>query len=149
MKIRVKRLVSILLVVIMLLGMSVTSFAAEESSGGESQPILRVPAPPITSITLVRKYWNKSEKCFEFTIKEQGIGPYSVTFNGTKLWAEGSKAIMSTSGNYAVGWYYYFKSPRIYSTGTYKMIATFNSTNGTPKIWTLKENFEVTEDMLQ
>ena len=29
------------------------------------------------------------------------------------------------------------------------MIATFNSTNGTSKVWTLKENFEVTEDVLQ
>lgn len=133
----------------MLLGMSVTSFAAEESGSGESKPILRVTAPPITSITLVRKYWNESEKCFEFTIKEQGIGPYSVTFNGTKLWSESSTAIMSASGNYAVGWYYDFRSPRIYSAGTYKMVATFNSTNGTPKVWTLKENFVVTEDMLR
>ncbi len=149
MKNKVKRLVSFLLVMAMLLGMSVTSFAAEESGGGESKPILRVPAPPITSITLENPQWNKSEKCFEFTIVEQGIGPYSVTFNGTKLWAVSSKAIMSASGNYAVGWYYKFKSPRIYSAGTYKMVATFNSTNGTPKVWTLKKDFEATEDMLR
>ena len=147
MKIRVKRVICLLLAMVMLMGMSVTSYAAENTNSDNFQPILRGPAAPITSITLTWEYWNQSDRCFEFIIKEMGIGPYTVDFNGKKLKAEKSEAILG-SDRTVIGWKLHFRSPRIYGTGTYKMVATFYSNNGTEKVWTLKKNFEVTEDML-
>lgn len=60
MKNNIKRVLSVLLAAAMLLGISVTSFAAEYSDTGESQPILRGPAKPITSLTVEGDYWDAS-----------------------------------------------------------------------------------------
>lgn len=147
MKKSLKRVLSVLLAAAMLLGMSVTSFAAGSSETGESQPILRGPAKPITSITLEKGTWNKTEKCYEFIIREQGIGPGTVKFNGTKISSQETKGIPSADGTEIIGWIMSYKSPRIYRAGTYELDASFVSA-GTHKVWTLKKNFVVTEDML-
>lgn len=147
MKIRVKRALCMLLAMIMLMGMCVTSYAAEKSDSVNSQPVLRGPAAPITSVTLDDDEWDKSGRCFVFVIKEMGIGPYTVDFNGKKLKAEKSVPILGADRS-VIGWYIHFRSQRIYGSGTYKMVATFYSNNGTEKVWTLKNNFVVTEDML-
>ena len=149
MKNSLKRVLSVLLAAAMLFGMSITSFAAENPDTGESQAILRGPAKPITSITLVDKVWDKSGRCYDFVIKEQGIGPGTVTFNGTKITPYQTDHILSADRTEVIGWYLHYKSPKIYSAGTYRMEATFISSNGTPKIWTLKKDFRVMEDMLQ
>lgn len=148
MKKSLKRVLSVLLAVAMLLGMSVTSFAAENPDTGEAQSILRGPAKPITSITLIHQEWDKSGSCFDFTIEEQGIGSGTVTFDGTKITPYKTDHILSADRTEVIGWIMHYKSPRIYRTGTYKMEATFLSANGTPQIWKLKHNFTVTEDML-
>ena len=147
MKIRVKRALCLLIAMIMLMGMCVTSYAAEISDSANSQPVFRGPAAPITSVTLYDWDWDESGRCFVFVIKEMGIGPYTVDFNGKKLKAEKSDPILGADRS-VIGWYIHFKSQRIYGTGTYKMVATFYSNNGTEKVWTLKRDFEVTEDML-
>lgn len=154
MKKSLKRVLSVLLAAAMLLGMSVTSFAAGSSETEESQPsqpILRGPAKPITSITLEKGTWNKTEKCYEFIIREQGIGPDTVKFGNTRLWATKRDPLYEGANRTeVVGWRIYYKSPRIYSAGTYTLDATFVSTNGGPqKVWTLKKDYTVTQEMLQ
>lgn len=147
MKNSLKRVLSVLLAAAMLLGMSVTSFAAGSSDTGESQPILRGPAKPITSLTVEDDEWNKSERCFEFIIREQGIGPGIVKFNGQQLSPENTTGIPSPDRTEIVGWRIKYKSPKIYSAGTYELDASFVSA-GTHKVWTLKKDFTVTEGML-
>ena len=147
MKNGMKRILSGLLIMVMVLGMSVTSFAAEDTDGKDSQPVLRGPAKPITNISLEDWDWNESERCFDFVIREDGIGPYTVKFNSTQLMAYNREPILGADRT-VIGWYIYFKSPRIYNVGTYKMVASFYSSNGTQKVWTLKKDFVVTEDML-
>lgn len=147
MKNSLKRVLSVLLAAAMLLGMSVTSFAAGSSDTGESQPILRGPAKPITSLTLKKDGWNKAERCFEFRIIEQGIGPGIVKFNGQQLTSEETTGILSADRTEVVGWIMRYKSPKIYSAGTYELDASFVSAV-THKVWTLKDEFIVTEDML-
>lgn len=147
MKKSLKKVLSVLLAAAMLLGMSVTSFAAGSSETEESQPILRGPAKPITSLTVEDKRWNESERCFEFKIIEQGIGPGTVKFNGRQLNPEGTTGIRSADGTEVIGWIMSYKSPKIYRAGTYELDASFVSA-GTHKVWTLKKDFVVTEDML-
>lgn len=147
MKNSLKRALSVLLVAGMLLGMSVTAFAAGSSDTGESQAILRGPAKPITSVTVEVVWWNEPERCFEFTIREQGIGPGIVKFNGEQLSPEKTTGIPSPDRTEVVGWRIEYKSPRIYSAGIYELDASFVSA-GTHKVWTLKKDFTVTEEML-
>ncbi len=147
MKNGMKRILSGLLIMVMVLGMSVTSFAAEDTDGRDSQPVLREPAKPITNISLADWGWNESERCFDFVIREDGIGPDTVKFGSTQLMAYDRVGIRAADGS-VIGWYLYYKSPRIYNAGTYKMVASFYSSNGTQKVWTLKKDFVVTEDML-
>lgn len=147
MKKSLKRVLSVLLAAAMLLGMSVTSFAAGSSETGESQPILRGPAKPITSLTLKKDGWNKEDRCFEFRIIEQGIGPGTVKFNGTKISPYLTEHI-TVDGIEVIGWIMYYKSPKLNSVGTYELDASFVSA-GTHKVWTLKNDFVVTREMLQ
>ncbi len=149
MKKNLKRVLSVLLAAAMLLGMSVTSFAAENPDAGESQAILRGPARPITNVTLLSDDWNSVEKCYDFIIKEDGIGPGTVTFDGKQLMSYKTKHILAPGTREVIGWYLYYKSPRIYSPGNYRFEATFISSNGTPQIWKLKKSYDVTGDMLQ
>lgn len=147
MKKSLKRVLSVLLAAAMLLGMSVTSFAAGSSETEESQPILRGPAKPITSLTVKNDGWNKEERCFKFRIIEQGIGPGTVKFNGTKISPYLTEHI-SVDGIEVIGWIMYYKSPKLNSVGTYELDASFVSA-GTHKVWTLNEDFVVTREMLQ
>ncbi len=147
MKNGMKRILSGLLIMVMVLGMSVTSFAAEDTDAKDSQSVLRGPAKPITDIRLVNPRWSESERCFYFEIIEDGIGPGNVKFNNTQLTTYERKNILGADRT-VIGWHLYYKSPRIYSTGTYKMVASFYSSNGTQQVWTLKKDFVVTEDML-
>lgn len=143
---KMKKIISLLLMLAMLMGMSVTSFAAETSKSTEPQSNLRVAAPPITSLrVLPGSYYDKTERCIKFVIEEMGTGPGSVTLAGTKLVAYKTDGIMNASNTYAIGWKMYYKSQKIYSPGAYKMKAVFNSTNGTPKIWNLDYTFNLTE----
>lgn len=147
MKNSLKRVLSVLLAAAMLLGMSVTSFAAGSPDTGESQPILRGPAKPITSLTLKNDGWNEAKRCFEFRIIEQGIGPGTVKFNGRKISPYKTEHI-SDDGIEVIGWIMYYQSPRLNSVGTYEVDASFVSA-GTHKVWTLKKDFVVTKEMLQ
>lgn len=141
-----KKMLSLLLVLVMLMGMSVTSFAAEPSNSAEPQSVLRVAAPPITSLRVLPNWqYNKSDRCIYFVIEEIGTGPGSVTLAGTKLIAYKTDGIMNASNTYAIGWKMYYKSQQIYHPGSYKMEAIFNSTNGTPKLWPLNYTFTLTE----
>lgn len=151
MKNSLKRVLSVLLAAAMLLGMSVTSFAAGSPDTGEFQPILRGPAKPITSITILKDDWNSTEKCYDFIIREQGIGPDTVKFGSTRLWATKREPLFERADRTeVVGWKIYYKTPRIYSEGTYTLDAAFVSTNGGPqKVWTLKKDYTVTWEMLQ
>lgn len=146
MKNGLKRMLSVLLMTAMVSGMSVTSFAAENSDTGESQSILRGPAKPITSVKVVSKNWDASKSCFDFTIRQDGIGPETVMFDGTKIMPYERVHILSADRTEVIGWLLKYYSPKIYRAGTYKMEATFISSNGTPKIWTLKDTFTVTEE---
>lgn len=147
MKNGMKRILSGLLIMVMVLGMSVTSFAAEDTDGKGSQSVLRGAAKPITDIRMGKWYWDESERCFDFEIIEDGIGPDTVKFGSTQLMAYKRAGIKAADGS-VIGWHLYYKSPRIYSAGTYKMVASFYSSNGTQKVWTLKKDFVVTKDML-
>lgn len=151
MKNSMKRVLSVLLAAAMLMGVSVTSLAAGNPDTEESRPILRGPAKPITSITLVKDDWNSVEKCYDFIIREQGIGPDTVKFGNTRLWATKREPLYEgTNRTEVVGWIIYYKSQRIYSAGTYTLDATFISTNGGPqKVWTLNKDYTVTREMLQ
>lgn len=151
MKKSLKRVLSVLLAAAMLLGMSVTSFAAENSDTGESKAILRGPARLITNITLKEKRWNKTEKCYYLVIREEGIGPDTVKLDNTRLSAYKRDPLYEGfDRTEVVGWDIYYKTPRLYSAGTYRLVATFVSTNGgSQPVWTLKKDLEVTEDMLQ
>ena len=149
MKKSLKRVFSVLLAAAMLLGMSVTSFAAENSDGGESQAILRGPAAPITSVTL-RSGWtfNKSERCFDFAIEQHGIGPGTVTFDNTTLMPYRRDPLYGSKPNEVTGWIIYYKSPKLYSPGTYRMEGVFISNNGTQKRWTVSHDFVLKESDL-
>lgn len=147
MKNSMKRVLSILLAAAMLLGMSVTSFAAENPDAGESQAILRGPAKPITNVSLEQKKWNGAEKRYYFMIREDGIGPGTVTFDNTKLVEYDREPLYKGfDRTEVVGWEIYYKSPRVYSAGTYRFAASFVSQG---KVWSLKKDLHVTEDMLQ
>lgn len=149
MKKSLKRVLSVLLAAAMLLGMSVTSFAAENPDVEESQAILRGPAKPITSITLEIDDWNETEKCYNFMIRQQGIGPDTVKWDNTRLTAYKREPLYEGfDRTEVVGWKIYYKTKRIYSAGTYTLNATFVSTNS-GKVWTLKKDYTVTEGMLQ
>ena len=131
MKKSLKRVLSVLLAAAMLLGMSVTSFAAENSDTGESKAILRGPARLITNITLKEKRWNKTEKCYYLVIREEGIGPDTVKLDNTRLSAYKRDPLYEGfDRTEVVGWDIYYKTPRLYSAGTYRLVATFVSTNG-------------------
>lgn len=146
MRTKMKKILSLLLMLAMLMGMSVTSFAAETSTSAEPQSDLRVAAPPISSLRVLPNWrYDKSDRCIYFVIEEMGTGPGSVTLAGTKLVAYKTDGIMNASNTYAIGWKMYYKSQKIYSPGAYKMKAVFNSTNGTPKIWNLDYTFNLTE----
>lgn len=151
MKNSLKRVLSVLLAAAMLLGMSVTTFAAGSPDTGESQPILRGPAKPITSVTLEKEKWNETEKCYEFVIREQGIGPATVKFGNTKLVATSEPLYEGANRTEVVGWLLHYKTPRIYSAGTYTLDATFVSTNGggPQRVWNLTKDYTVTWEMLQ
>ena len=58
MGIKMKRIISLLLMLTMLMGMSVTSVAAETPNSAEPRSELRVAAPPITSLRVLPG-WNK------------------------------------------------------------------------------------------
>lgn len=147
MVIKMKRIISLLLMLTMLMGMSVTSVAAETPNSAEPRSELRVAAPPITSLRVLPGwYYDKTERCIKFVIEEMGTGPGSVTLNGTKLIAYKRDGIMNSSNTYAIGWKMYYKSQTIYNPGVYKLKAIFNSTNGTPKIWNLDYTFNLTEE---
>lgn len=149
MKSSLKRVFSVLLAAAMLLGMSVTSFAAGNPDVEESQAILRGPAKPITSITLEIDNWNETEKCYEFMIRQQGIGPDTVTWDNTKLTAYKREPLFEGfDRTEVVGWKIYYKTKRIYSAGTYRLNGTFVSTNS-GKVWTLKKDYTITQEMLQ
>ena len=140
---KMKKILSLLLMFAMLMGMSVTSFAAETSNNVEPQSNLRVAAPPITSLRVLPSWrYDKTDRCIYFVIEEMGTGPGSVTLAGTKLIAYKTDGIMNSSNTYAIG----YKSQKIYNPGVYKMNAVFNSTNGTPKIWNLDYTFNLTEE---
>ena len=147
MGIKMKKVLSLLLMLAMLMGMSVTSFAAETSNNVEPQSNLRVAAPPITSLRVLPSWrYDKTDRCIYFVIEEMGTGPGSVTLAGTKLIAYKTDGMMNSSNTYAIGWRMYYKSQKIYNPGVYKMNAVFNSTNGTPKIWNLNYTFNLTEE---
>ena len=145
MGIKMKKVLSLLLMLAMLMGMSVTSFAAETSNNVEPQSNLRVAAPPSLRVLPSWRY-DKTDRCIYFVIEEMGTGPGSVTLAGTKLIAYKTDGIMNSSNTYAIGWKMYYKSQKIYHPGAYKMEAVFNSTNGTPKIWNLNYTFNLTEE---
>lgn len=149
MKNRLKKAVSLLLTAAMLMGMSVTSFAAGNSDGEGSQPVLRGPAAPITSVTVEGDgKWLKSEHRIQFTIKQLGIGPGTVTFDGTEILPYERTPIYGSGTNEVTGWYLEYKSPKLYNAGVYKMEGVFISSNGTQKIWKVSHKFTVTESDL-
>lgn len=148
MKNNLKRILSVLLVATMLFGMSVTSFAAGNSDVSETQSVSRGAAKPITSISLEYGYWNAAESCYMFKIRENGIGSDTVKLDNKRLWAYQRDPIyQGFDRTEVVGWDLYYKSDRIYSAGTYRLDATFVSTND-GKVWNLKRTYTLTQDMI-
>ena len=147
MKNGLKKVVSILLICMMMMGLSTTSFASDVPG---DVVIPREPAAPVTSVTYAVYTWFEKEHCFEIRVKVRGFGFESAKFDGLPITSYKAPGWYEPVGsNNLAGWIYHYKTPRIFDPGLYEFSAVYTSYNYGGQKGYFDRTFAVTEDMLQ
>ncbi len=108
-----KKLVSMCMTIIMVMALSVTAFAADNTpKAGEASP--QATAPPITSVKIESGYYLEESHWYPHLIghyivpvRIMGYGSVIATFNGESVTSYESEGILGP-GNVAVGWVYHY-----------------------------------------
>lgn len=108
-----KKLVSMCMVMIMVMALSITAFAANTPKTEEVSPQANT-APPISSVKIKSGYYLEESQWYPYLIghyivpvRVMGYGSVLATFGGESVTSYESKGILG-AGNVAVGWVYYY-----------------------------------------
>lgn len=109
-----KKIISICMTTIMVMALSITAFAADNTSKtGMINPQANT-APPITSVKIEEGYYLKDDQGSSWKVghyivpvRTMGYGSVLATFDGESVQIYDKKGILG-AGNIAVGWINYF-----------------------------------------
>lgn len=108
-----KKLVSMCMVMIMVMALSITAFAANTPKTEEVSPQANT-APPISSVKIMRGSYLEESQWYPYLIghyivpvRVMGYGSVIATFDGESVKSYDSEGILG-AGNVAVGWINYF-----------------------------------------